>query len=376
MNSASDLVVEGPRATDGEIAVINLQSARRRSWSRFSDDPHRPGIAELIVEQELQVIQFLSDFNALDRLEALVGQLDRAGVAPMRTAFISAQVASTTHRFAEARDHLAQAVLHGAPPDAANRLSLSIDQACGSSLEVVLEARRQIAAESRSLQDLVPLGALLADLGDFDEADRTYSKALREYPDVSPFALAWVCFQLGVLWGEVVPEPQSKRAAQWYRKAIEYLPCYVKARVHLAETYLVCAQAGDAEVLLIPAIASGDPEVHWRLADVMSATGRLTEAEEQLLAARSGYEALLGKHLLAFADHGAEFYSESGNDPERAFELARVNAANRPTLRALEQAHATAIGAGERLAAAEILAVAEKQWKGTATFRHSPLCVS
>ena len=52
----------------------------------------------------------------------------------------------------------------------------------------------------------MPLGALLADLREFDEAERTYRRALREYQDVSPFALAWVCFQLGVLWGELVPK--------------------------------------------------------------------------------------------------------------------------------------------------------------------------
>ncbi len=95
-----------------------------------------------------------------------------------------------------------------------------------------------MAAESGRLEDLVPLGALHADLRDFDEADRIYQRALREYRDTSPFAVAWVCFQLGVLWGELVPETQLSRAARWYRKAIEYLPCYVKARVHLAEIYL------------------------------------------------------------------------------------------------------------------------------------------
>ena len=62
----------------------------------------------------------------------------------------------------------------------------------------------------------------------------------------------------------------------------------------------------------------------------------------------SGFEALLEKHPLAFADHGAEFYAGSGNDARRALELARINVANRPTLRAFEQAHAIAIAAGDR----------------------------
>jgi len=34
--------------TDGEIAVINLESARRRSWSRFFADPRRDGVAETV----------------------------------------------------------------------------------------------------------------------------------------------------------------------------------------------------------------------------------------------------------------------------------------------------------------------------------------
>ena len=77
-----------------------------------------------------------------------------------------------------------------------------------------------IVAKSGQFEDCVALGALLADLGEFDDADQIYRQALREYQDVSPFPVAWVCFQLGMLWGELVPEPQLTRAEQWYRKAI------------------------------------------------------------------------------------------------------------------------------------------------------------
>ena len=88
------------------------------------------------------------------------------------------------------------------------------------------------------LEDQVPLGALLADLREFDEADQVYCDALRGYRDVSPFALAWVCFQLGVLWGESVPERQLARAERCgIDKPSRICPSYVKARVHLAEIY-------------------------------------------------------------------------------------------------------------------------------------------
>jgi len=359
--------------TDGEIAVVNLGSAGARSWRRFFQDPLRPGVAETVIEHEQLTAQFVGDLSALDRLDSLVNQLVQLDGRSARTALIRAQVASMMHRFSDARHYLAQAELGGAPPADLQRLRLSIDQACGSNLDMALDERRKLAEHSGRLEDLVALGALLADLGEFTDADGVYRNALRAYQDVSPFPVAWVCFQLGMLWGEVVPEPQLDRAEHWYRKAVSSLPRYVKARVHLAEIYASTGRTSEAEATLNPAIASGDPEVPWRLADVLTAEGRLPEAEAQFVAARSGFEGLLEKHLLAFADHGAEFYSGSGNDPRRALELARINVANRPTLRAFEQAYEIALAAAESDAAAEILAAGSVRWGNTAAFRFSAL---
>src|SRR5262245_27545572 len=330
-----------PRATDGEIAAINLESSRRRAWARFARDPRLPGAAEAIVYNENLAAQFLGDLDALDRLDALASEFALVD-GSFRSALVQAEVASTAHRFAEARDHLGRATRMGAPREEIDRHLPSIDQTCGVNLDAVLAARRQIATASGRLEDLVPLGALLADLERFTDADGVYQQALSSYDDVSPFPLAWVCFQLGMLWGELVPIPDPNLAALWYRRAIAYLPGYVKARVHLAEIYLSGNQTADAEALLLPALSSCDPEVRWRLADVLIAQDRLEEAEIQLEAARCGFEELLGKHLLAFADHAAEFYAGSGNDCRRALELTRANVANRPTRRAIGQAHAIA----------------------------------
>src|SRR5215471_2630307 len=335
-----------PRATDGEIAAINLESARRRAWARFEQDPRFPGAAEAIVYNENLAAQFLGELDALDRLEALASQFARVDDS-FRSEFIQAEVASTMHRFAKARDHLARAASLGAPREEIDRHLLSINQACGVELDAVLAARRRIAAASGRLEELVPLGAVLADLEHFAEADNVYQRAFSSYDDVSPFPLAWVCFQLGMLWGELVPVPDPNLAALWYRRAIAYVPGYVKARVHLAEVYASQDRTGDAESLLLPTLSSRDPEVRWRLADVLIAQGRLAEAETELEAARFGYEELLGKHLLAFADHAAEFYAGSGNDQRRALELARANVANRPTRRAVKQEHAIAVNADE-----------------------------
>ena len=73
-------------------------------------------------------------------------------------------------------------------------------------------------------------------------------------------------------------------------------------------------------------------------------------------AAHFGFEAVLERHLLAFSDHGAEFYAGSGNDSRRALDVARINMANGPTVRAFNQAYDTAVHTGDTEAASQILA--------------------
>jgi hypothetical protein len=201
----------------------------------------------------------------------------------------------------------------------------------------------------------------LADLHDFTAADRAYKEALRVYHDVLPFPVARIWFLLGVLWGELAREPDFCAAAQCYRQAIAVLPMYTKARVHLAEIYSSDGSLDDAEALLRPIVAVGDPEVDWRLADVLAAQGKFEESEARMKAARSGFESLLERHLLAFADHGAEFYAGSGNDCRRALPLARINADNRPMLRALEQARNIATSAEDAGVAFALPSVADRR---------------
>jgi tetratricopeptide (TPR) repeat protein len=289
-----------PSATDGEIAAINLESARRRAWVRFAQDAHLSGVAEAVVDKERLAAQFLGDLDALDRLEALASQFERVDDSS-RAALVHAEVASTVHRFDDARGHLRRAAQMGESCEAIERQALTIDQACGVELDAVLAARRRIAVASGRLEDLVPLGAVLADLERFAGADTIYRQAFYSYDGISPFPLAWVCFQLGMLWGELVPTPEPNLAALWYRRAIAYLPGYVKARVHLAEIYASQDRLADAEALLLPALSSRDPEVQWRLAGVLAAQERFEEAKPQLDAAQFGFEELLGRHLLAFA---------------------------------------------------------------------------
>jgi hypothetical protein len=150
--------------TDGEIAIINLESARQRSWAKLFADPTRHGVVETVVEHEQLTLQFVGDVSALGRVEALAAQLKQIDAASARVALIQAQVASMAHRFSDARHYLAQAEIGGAPTADVDRLRLNIDQACGSNLDSVLDARRSAATETNGLEVFVALGPLLADL--------------------------------------------------------------------------------------------------------------------------------------------------------------------------------------------------------------------
>jgi hypothetical protein len=362
-----------PVATSGQIAVLNHQSARRRAWARFWQALEHPGLAEAVVEQEHVAAQFLGDVTALDRLRVLADRLGALDDPTAHVPLVVAQIASMEHRFADADAHLAAAASAGAPHETVQRLRLAIDQACGRDLGAVLRFRRQAAEATCSLEDLVPLGALLADLGEIEAADRAYLQGLRGYGDVSPFALAWVCFQLGMLWGELAADTDPERASHWYRQALSYLPAYVKARVHLAEILTEECRVDEAEALLAAIVDTGDPEVPWRLAEVFLAVGKGPDAERQIELARVIYVELLRKYPLAYADHGAEFYLAAGNDPARALELARLNLENRPTLRAFEQSVAAATAAGDRAAASKLVEAATNRWGTTKAFETSSL---
>src|SRR4030095_16244301 len=111
--------------TDGEIAAINLESARRRAWVRFAKDPRRPGVAEEIVDKERLAAQFLGDLDALDRLDELAWEFGLVDDS-FRAALVQAEVASTAHCFDDARGHLAHAELMGAGREAIERHSLAI----------------------------------------------------------------------------------------------------------------------------------------------------------------------------------------------------------------------------------------------------------
>ena len=117
------------------------------------------------------------------------------------------------------------------------------------------------------------------------------------------------------------------------RRALDYLPGFVAARLHLAEIDARRGAVAAAIAGLERVADSGDPEVLALLGQLHAATDPVRGARETETA-RLRFEELLARQPLAFADHAAEFYLGAGADPERAWRLASANYAERKTERA------------------------------------------
>jgi len=341
-------IIESPRATDGELFTRNLKSSLEQAWFIFHAHPERTGTLEAILDGEAIQSQFFGDYSSLDRLVSLSDYLLEHKSSLASSHLFAAQVNSSRHLFAAAQDNVTQAKLLGADHAICSRIQLGIDQALGVNLELVLDQRLKIASKESTFENLIPLGALLADLGRFAEAHDTYIKALTSYRELSPIGLAWAFFQLGFLWGELVSEPDLEKASYYYSKAVDYLPGYTHATVHLAEIQMENGKLDRARELLNSVIGSGDPEVRWRMSELLAKEGNTQASLNELEVAKFMYEDLLTRHELAFADHAAEFYLGSGHHPQRALQLATANLVNRKTPRAYTLAIDAAEASGER----------------------------
>lgn len=351
-----------PEATDGELFTINMQSSLAHQWFLFQRYPEKPGVLDSILDGESAMAQFFGDYAALDRLEGLANALLLAKPDEASSHLLAARVHSERHHFLQAKEHLSYAKALGAKSQDVLRIQLSIQQALGEDLEAILAQRESMVQQSSVVENLVPLGALLADLGHYDAAHDAYLEALRASDGLSPLGAAWTCFQLGFLWGELRTDPDLEDAAYWYTHAVNYLPGYTHAAVHLAEIHFENHAFDDAYRLLASVLHSGDPEVRWRLSDLLTEQGNLSAATAEKEKARKMYEALLSRHELAFADHAAEFYLGSGANPERALQLSLVNLNNRSTKRSYMLALEAAQAAGQQEIAAKLSVEAVAKW--------------
>lgn len=349
------------RTTHPDIAVRNQDFLVNRMRMTMERNPDDPEAVRRLLDQLLTRTQFRGTLRDYDEALTVTERLLERRPDDPRAQLERARVLERLHRFDEAERLLAalEPMLdpgrsqHAAVADEAERARIRIQLARGEP-ETVLAAAEARAAEAPGFGSLTQLAFTLAALGRTEDAEAAYLRSLDFWDRISPFAIAWIEFQRGEL--HVATDPD--RAALHYRRALDYLPGYITARVHLAEVMAEDGRYDEAIALLEAAVGtSEDPEVDSRLAEFLLAAGREEAAEPIRQRALAGYADLLERHPLAFLDHIAEFYLGSGGDPGQAWIMAErnwINAAGDPALALAIEAAAAA----ERPELCELLTLA------------------
>ena len=88
------------------------------------------------------------------------------------------------------------------------------------------------------------------------------------YRGVSPFPLALLDFQLGLMW---MNEGQLEDARSSFEAALRRVPAYAPARGHLAEVEAQLGEIDSAVARLYPlALSSDDPDYAAQLARILA----------------------------------------------------------------------------------------------------------
>jgi tetratricopeptide (TPR) repeat protein len=331
------------RTTSGAIALANLQGQIDGEERLATYGPltvkQRAGIIELIGMRG----QFLGSIADYEQAEELANQLVRERPTDGASYVARAKARATFHRFTEALADLDEAERFGVPRARNDATRAAILQATGHYDEALTILRA--AADARpDITTLAAEASVYADRGDVDAAERLFVEAQYHYRDVSPFPVAWLYFQQGLMW---MREGDLERARALFAAAHERSPEYAAAQGHLAEVDAALGDRDTAIALLRPlAERSDDPDYAAQLARILADAGRPDDAREWRAAAARHYDELVARHPEAFADHAAEFWLYAGGDPAKAVSLAQRNLANRATPRAYELVLQTSVAAG------------------------------
>jgi tetratricopeptide (TPR) repeat protein len=337
------------RTTDGHIAVNNLNAQIGAAERQLNGPQHDFAVTSLIPLLEARA-QFLGRLEDYDRAAAYADALVQAGPKNGNAYLARAAMRSSLHRFEPALADLAEAQKLGL---AAGK----VDPARAMTLHAMGRANEALALQQRltdadpTMGNLGALAVMIGDRGDREKADALFERAIGVYRDVSPFPVAWIEFQQGQMWERA---GQVTKARADYEAAVARLPAYATAQAHLAGLQ---AALGDREgaIVRLRAVVAGasDPEFLGQLAALLDEVGRPEEAAPFKTRAKEHFEALLGKHPEAFADHAARFYLGAGANPARALELARLNLGNRTTPEAFDLALTAALQANDSSAACD-----------------------
>lgn len=345
--------------TDGEISMSNIigsvTSAEAMVQRRPTDPVAHAHLVGLLITRG-QILGRIADYErALEIAEKIVKGAPR----DPRSFIARAQIRSTLHAFSPALADLEQAERLAHEVHEEELLPLIKDRRAGvlrglGKLDEAAAIYAALRSGRPNIGQMTTEASLFAEQGDITRAEALFIEAQRHHPDVSPFPVAWLYLQEGLMW-----EAQGNlaRAHDLYSAAHERLPAYAAVRSHLASVEAARARRDRAIELLRPLVTSSDdPEYTAQLSALLKETrepAQIEEAERLRAVAKQRYEELLSRHPTAFAAHAVRFYLDVGGDAKAAAKWAEHNLTERKTRAAYSLAveAAAAAGLGERACA-------------------------
>jgi tetratricopeptide (TPR) repeat protein len=331
MTNLSETVAPEPEVgsltlTDGSIALLNLQ-AQIDGLEGHDTFEEAATLIDLLILRG-QILGRISDY---ERAAQLANHQFGAAATDAAPYIARARTRAVFHRFAEALEDLDRAD-RMAPHDAvAKRERAAILQAQGR-FDEAISTYSAVIDSLGQFERAAALAGLCAERGEADRAQRFYLDGLRCYRGISPFPVALLEFQLGVMW---MREARLGEARTCFEAAIRRVPAYAPAQGHLAEVEADLGNPQSALARLYPlAVSSDDPDYAAQLARILGEMGWNDESSVWRRWAADRYDELTATHREAFADHAAEFWLGPGNDPKKGLRFATLNLEVRKTPRA------------------------------------------
>ncbi|MFZ0706919.1 MAG: tetratricopeptide repeat protein [Candidatus Korobacteraceae bacterium] len=284
----------------------------------------RAGLTELISLRGL-IVGRIADYDRADEIaEQLV--LD----APMdpRALLARARTRAGFHRFNDALDNVDRAERLSLDAETANAERAAIYQALGR-YDEAFELRKEAVKRQPSFESFAGLVGLLAERGEPEAAERQYEQSCCRYRGVSPFPLALLEFQMGLMW---MNDGRLDDARRSFEAAWQRVPAYAQAQGHLAEVEAEFGET-DSAISRLHSLAesSDDPDYAAQLARILADVGHESESLIWRRRAAARYDQLVATHPEAFADHAAEFWLAAGAEPSKALRFAKMNVEVRNT---------------------------------------------
>ncbi len=316
------------RTTSPAVALENFRAQLANAERRAKTAPADLGALSALVSAHLEQASRLGVLSSFETADAASKRALAAHPKNPAAHMLRASVYAALHHFDEADRALALAEKLGAPQGELEQARATLAMARGH----YDEAFASFDARAKSHGDTVSSTLLAICLGHMQrtaESDAKFEAATEAFHDTSPFVLAWVEFERGAMWERAGDEA---RARQYYRQAVTRLPAFAHAVGHLA----ALLPPAEAKTLLEGvARTSDDPEYLATLATVEDALAAGSGRAHREEAAR-GYEVLMKKYPLAFADHAGWYYLNVAKDAEHAVTVAAQNLRNRRSSQAFE----------------------------------------